>query len=222
MHKRKFTVFTQLHEKNNADLIEYVDDRRKRYAKPMRETFHLIKNTDKFNKTSHNTYLQNKYGITKRTAGSIISDAQGRLNALKEFKIYEKRQLEQKIEHLEKKVLPKLISKRNNCIAQLKANPPDITIDNMFNRNTRKLSIFDNIAQLNYLINNIDEVFDRITELDPLYLVDAHYKQFSIDIDCDSRFPDKFRAVIDNCVDPRVCYEVTIQWVDTSNVKENQ
>lgn len=91
----------------------------------------------------------------------------------------------------------------------------------MFDRNTRKLSISDNIAQLNYLINNIDEVFDRITELDPLFLVDARYKQFSIDIDLDSRFPDKFRAVIGNCVNPRVCYEVTIQWVDTSTVKEN-
>lgn len=102
-----------------------------------------------------------------------------------------------------------------------KTKIPDITIDNMFDRNTRSLSISDNVAQLNYLINNIDEVFDRITELDPLYLVDAHYKQFSIDIDCDSRFPDKFHAVIDNCVDPRVCYEVTIQWVDTSTVKEN-
>lgn len=102
-----------------------------------------------------------------------------------------------------------------------KTKIPDITIDNMFDRNTRKLSISDNIAQLNYLINNIDEVLGRITELDPLYLVDAHYKQFSIDIDCDSRFPDKFRAVIGNCVDPRVCYEITIQWIDTSTVKEN-
>lgn len=102
-----------------------------------------------------------------------------------------------------------------------KTKIPDITIDNMFDRNTRKLSISDNIAQLNYLINNIDEVFDRITELDPLFLVDARYKQFSIDIDLDSRFPDKFRAVIGNCVNPRVCYEVTIQWVDTSTVKEN-
>lgn len=110
-------------------------------------------------------------------------------------------------------------SKKNKNIDKTKI--PDITIDNMFNRNTKKLSISDNIAQLNYLINNIDEVFDRITELDPLYLVDAHYKQFSIDIDCDSRFPDKFHAVIDNCVDPRVCYEITIQWVDTSTVKEN-
>lgn len=102
-----------------------------------------------------------------------------------------------------------------------KARIPDITIDNMFDRNTRKLSISDNVAQLNYLINNIDEVLKLITELDPLFLVDADYKQFSIDIDRDSRFPDKFRAVIGNCVDPRVCYEVTIQWVDTSTVKEN-
>ena len=102
-----------------------------------------------------------------------------------------------------------------------KTKIPDITIDNMFNRNTKKLSISDNIAQLNYLINNIDEVFDRITELDPLYLVDAHYKQFSIDIDCDSRFPDKFHAVICDGVDPMVYYEITIPWIDTSTVKEN-
>lgn len=102
-----------------------------------------------------------------------------------------------------------------------KTKIPDITIDNMFDRNARKLSISDNVAQLNYLINNIDEVFNHITELNPLFLVDARYKQFSIDIDRDSRYPDKFRAVISNCVDPRVCYEVTIQWIDTSTVKEN-
>lgn len=102
-----------------------------------------------------------------------------------------------------------------------KTKIPNITIDNMFDQNTRKLSISDNIAQLNYLINNIDEVFERITELNPLFLVDANYKQFTVDIDRDSRFPNKFRAVIDNCVDPRVCYKVTIQWVDTSTVKEN-
>ena len=123
MHKRKFTVFTQLHEENNAELIEYVEDRRKRQSKIVRETFHLIKNADEFDKSSYNTHLQNKYEITKRTANSIISDAQGRLNALKGLKVYEKKQLEQKIEHLEKKVLPKLIQKRNDCIAQLKANP---------------------------------------------------------------------------------------------------
>lgn len=103
-----------------------------------------------------------------------------------------------------------------------KTKIPDVTIDNMFDRNTRSLSISDNVAQLNYLINNIDEVFDRITELDPLFLADADYKQFSIDIKPDSQYPDKLHTIIDNCVDPRVCYEVTIQWVDTSTVKENQ
>lgn len=123
MHKRKFTVFTQLHEENNAELIEYVEDRRKHQSKIVRGTFHLIKNADEFDKSSYNTYLQNKYEITKRTANSIISDAQGRLNALKGLKIYEKKQIEQKIEHLEKKVLPKLVLKRDDCIAQLKANP---------------------------------------------------------------------------------------------------
>ena len=102
-----------------------------------------------------------------------------------------------------------------------KTKIPDITIDSMFDRNTRKLSISDNVAQLNYLINNIDEVFGRITELDPLFLADADCKQLSIDIKPDSRFPDKLHAVISNCVNPRVCYEVTIQWVDTSIVKEN-
>ena len=123
MYKRKFTVFTQLHEESNAELIEYFDEHRERYAKSMRETFHLIKNADEFDKSSYNTHLQNKYGITKRTANSIISDAQGRLNALKELKVFEKRQLEQKIEHLENKVLPKLIQKRDDYIVQLKANP---------------------------------------------------------------------------------------------------
>lgn len=95
-----------------------------------------------------------------------------------------------------------------------KTKIPDIAIDNMFDRNTRKLSISDNIVQLNYLINNIDEVFGRITELDPLYLVDADYKQFSIDVKPDSRFPNKFHAVIVNSVDPIASsYEITIQWV---------
>ena len=78
MQKRKFTVVTQLHENNNTDLIEYVDKTRVLYAKAMRETFHVLKRIDNFNKSSYNTYLQSKYDITSRTANSIISDAQGR------------------------------------------------------------------------------------------------------------------------------------------------
>ena len=124
MQKRKFTVVTQLHENNNTDLIEYIDKTRILYAKAMRETFHVLKRVDNFNKSSYNTYLQNKYDITKRTANSIISDAQGRLNALTELKEYEKSQLIHKINHLENSVIPKLVEKRNDNNARLRWKSP--------------------------------------------------------------------------------------------------
>ena len=114
MQKRKFTVVTQLHENNNTSLIEYFDKTRVLYAKAMRETFHVLKRVDNFNKSSYNTYLQNKYDITQRTANSIIFDAQGQLNALTERKKYGKSQLIRKINYLENNVIPKLVEKRND------------------------------------------------------------------------------------------------------------
>lgn len=155
MYKRKFTVFTQLHEENNADIIEYFDDRRERQSKIMRKTFHVIKNSNTFNKSNYNTYLQNEYGITKRTAGSIISDARGRLNALKELKVFEKKQLKQKIEHLEKKVIPKLISKRDDCIAQLKANPKGSVV--------RLRNIRRKIVAKKNKLNRLKQKLDNVT-----------------------------------------------------------
>ncbi len=55
----------------------------------------------KFQKSVSNAYLQAKYNILKRTPNSIISDAQGMLNALIELKHYERSQLERKIQTLE-------------------------------------------------------------------------------------------------------------------------
>ena len=112
MQKRKFTVVTQLHEKNNRDIIEYIESSRSKYAKAVRETFYTIRRGD-FNKSQYNTYLQNKYGILKRTSNSIVFDAQGRFNALKELKEYERKQLERKIFHLENTIIPKLVKQRN-------------------------------------------------------------------------------------------------------------
>ena len=101
MKPRKFTVVAQLHEEQNRDLIEYINSCFAIYGKAKRETFHVIKRDDNFNKSTFNTYLQNKYDVLKRTANSIISDAQGTLNALIELKKYEKSQLERKISSLE-------------------------------------------------------------------------------------------------------------------------
>lgn len=120
MLKRKFTVVTQLHEKNNHDLIEYIEEARGTYAKALRETFHVVKNSQDFNKSKYNTYLQGEYGILKRTANSIISDAQGCLNALKELKVCEQKQLERKIETLCNYIIQLETQKADNC-AMLRA-----------------------------------------------------------------------------------------------------
>lgn len=124
MHKRKYTVVTQLHEQNNKELIEYVEVARHAYARAVRETFYCIKNSKDFNKSSFNTYLQDSYGIAKRTASSIISDAQGYTNKFRGLKIYEKTQLERKIKHLETSVIPKLEQKRDDNSTMLRLGFP--------------------------------------------------------------------------------------------------
>lgn len=75
MIKRKFTTVTQLHEKNNQDIIDYFESARGTYAQAQRKTFYAIRNSSDFNKSSYNTHLQKTYGILKRTANSIIADA---------------------------------------------------------------------------------------------------------------------------------------------------
>lgn len=118
MLKRKFVAVAQLHEKNNKDLIEYFEDSRALYAQIIWKTFYVVKNGKNFNKNKshYNSYLQSEYGILKRTAGSIISDAQGRFNALKALKKWEKQQVERKIKALENNILtlePKKIGNWN-------------------------------------------------------------------------------------------------------------
>lgn len=57
MFKRKFTVVTQLHEKNNQDIINYMESSRSVYAKALRETFYVVKNSADFDKSKYNTEL---------------------------------------------------------------------------------------------------------------------------------------------------------------------
>lgn len=120
MQKLKLTIVTQLHEGRNRCLIEYMEASRRDYGKALRAAFYAVRRGG-LNKSKYNTYLQHKYGITKRTADSIIFDAQGRFNALKELKEYEKRQLERKIKHLENAIIPKLVEQRNQNSTKLQA-----------------------------------------------------------------------------------------------------
>lgn len=153
MQKRKFTVVTQLHEKSNKDIIEYMESSRSAYAKAVRETFYAIRRGD-FKKSQHNTYLQHKYGIVKRTASSIIFDARGRFNALKGLKEYEKHQLERRIAHLEDTIIPKLVEQRNNNSDKLRAG---VIASSVKQRNLR-LKIVAKKAKLNHLRQRLKNV----------------------------------------------------------------
>ena len=113
----------------------------------MRETFYVIKNSEEFNKSSFNTYLQQIHGITRRTANSILLDAQGQINALKEVKRYEKTQLERKIKHLETSVIPKLEQKRDDNSTMLRLG---LSVSLVSQRNLRR-KIVDKKQKLNRL-----------------------------------------------------------------------
>lgn len=153
MLKHKYAVTAQLHLNNNQALIEYFEMARHTYAKALRETFQVIKHAKKFNKSQFNTYLQVRYGIMKRTANSIISDAQGRLNALKELKNYEQKQLTYKINSLAKYV-EHLVELRNDNCAMLRAG---LAINLVKHRNLRR-KIVAKQRRLNHLkqqLNNL-------------------------------------------------------------------
>ena len=153
MFKCKFTTVTQLHEENNQNLIDYIESARGTYAKALRETFYVVKNSQEFNKSTYNTHLQDKYGILKRTANSIISDAQGRFNALKELKVYEQQQLTHKINSLESEIGELEEKKADNC-AMLRAG---LTVNLIKHRNLRRklVSKKNKLNRLNQKLANL-------------------------------------------------------------------
>ena len=157
MQKRKFTVVTQLHETNNREIIEYIESSRSEYARAMRETFYTIKHED-LNKSQHNTYLQNKYDILRRTGSSIISDAEGRYNALKGLKEYERKQTESKIIHLESEVIPKLVEIRDCNSAKLRLGR---VVSLVKQRNLRR-KIIAKKAKLNRMRQKLDNLTYQI------------------------------------------------------------
>ena len=146
MQKLKLTAVAQLHEGSNRCLIEYMEASRRDYGKALREAFYTVRRGG-LNKSKYNTYLQHNYGISKRTASSIISDAQGRFNALKELKEYEKKQLERKIKHLESIVIPKLVEKREQNSTKLQNG---VFVSLIQQRNLR-LRVVSKKAKLNRL-----------------------------------------------------------------------
>lgn len=124
--------------------------------------------------------MQTKYGILKRTANSIISDAQGTLNALIELKKYEKSQLERKISSLET-----LISKLEMKIADnktlLRLNDKSVSL--VAHRNLKR-KLVSKKNQLNHKKQKLDNLVYQIENgiyklcFGTKHLLNRDHKQF--------------------------------------------
>ena len=180
MKSRKFTIIAQLHDKQNHDLIEYADSCFATYGKAKRETFHVLKRNAGFDKSSFNTHLQTKYGILKRTANSIISDAQGTLNALIELKKHEKSQLERKISELET-TIENIEMKVTDNKTLLRLN--DKTISLVVHRNLKR-KLVSKKNQLNHKKQKLDNLNYQIEHgiyklcFGTKYLLKRDYNEF--------------------------------------------
>ena len=108
MLKQKYTIVTQLHRKNNKDIIKYFENASVYFCKLQRKAFHIFKSENRTgNKTEYKKFRQDfmkEHGISRRTADSILKDVQGRIKALEELKKYEVSQKEQKIKKLKEDI----------------------------------------------------------------------------------------------------------------------
>lgn len=99
------TTETRLDIKNAPDIIEYAKQYRTDFGIIERYVWRkIIQSKGSFDRSKLNTEVQQKFGVTKRTANSVIYDMKGRYKALKELKKTELRQMEDKIDALQEEI----------------------------------------------------------------------------------------------------------------------
>lgn len=151
----KYTTETRLYIKNNKDIVDYFDEVKAQYNHIFRKVYHIIKNNPKLKINLLNTKLQNKYGINKRTASSIIKTVQGRINSIRELKKTEIKEKQYKLEKISEKLeklVPilldlKLKAKENNMKDLIKYRNLKTKIAFM---KIRKDKLVNKIKSLNY------------------------------------------------------------------------
>ena len=151
----KYTTETRLYIKNNKDIVDYFDEVKAQYNHIFRKVYHIIKNNPKLKINLLNTKLQNKDGINKRTASSIIKTVQGRINSIRELKKTEIKQKQYKLEKISEeleKLVPilldlKLKAKENNIEDLIKYRNFKTKVAFM---KIRKDKLVNKIKSLNY------------------------------------------------------------------------
>ena len=99
------TTETRLDMRGSPDIVEYTQKYRYDYGVIQRYTWRrIVQSKGKYDKAKLNAEIQKKFGVTKRTANSVIYDMKGRYKALKELKKTELFQMSNKINVLEEKI----------------------------------------------------------------------------------------------------------------------
>ena len=74
IYKKVSTFSTVLETKNNENVINYFENTVFKYSSMKRHALHVIRNSPEIKENVLNRYLQDKYGITTRTANSCIKE----------------------------------------------------------------------------------------------------------------------------------------------------
>ena len=81
IYKKVSTFSTILETKHNENVINYFEDTVPKYSTMKRHTLHVIRNNPEIKENVLNRYLQDRYGVTTRTANSCIKEVRGIVNS---------------------------------------------------------------------------------------------------------------------------------------------
>ena len=101
--QKLYTYETELKPKHNQEIINYFNDYTILFNKIVRNVWQYYNHQDPLvnQRAKLNTLIQNQFGVSKRTASSIMSYVSGKYNTLKGLKDYEIKRNNSKIEKLD-------------------------------------------------------------------------------------------------------------------------
>lgn len=103
INEQVFTIETRLNQRNNKDLIDFLNRYREFYGHVFRVVWHIYKNHNKsfgMNESKFTTYLCNRFDIVSRVANSIVTDVKARYKSMLELQKTQNNELKTKIKTL--------------------------------------------------------------------------------------------------------------------------
>ena len=109
IYKKVSTFSTVLETKHNENVIDYFEETVFNYSTMKRHTLHVIRNNPEIKENILNRYLQDKYGVTARTANSCTKEMRGIVSSALAL-------LSLNIEKIENRIKNKILKQRKNSL----------------------------------------------------------------------------------------------------------